>query len=48
MKSKAVLIDKESLLKSKPATFLLGLSSEIAGAYPWFLRLSLFLYRLVQ
>ncbi|HEY0049785.1 MAG TPA: hypothetical protein VGB68_10890 [Pyrinomonadaceae bacterium] len=44
----AARIEKECLLSRKPSTILLTLSSELLVVYPWFLRLSLFLSRLMQ
>ncbi|HLM00512.1 MAG TPA: hypothetical protein VK400_05620 [Pyrinomonadaceae bacterium] len=38
----------ECLFSRKPSTILLSLSSELLAVYPWFLRLSLFLSRLMQ
>gem|GEM_PF-3381958 len=40
--------ERDCLLSQKPSTILLSLSSELLAVYPWFLRLSLFLSRLMQ
>ncbi|MDQ3799579.1 MAG: hypothetical protein M3384_09020 [Acidobacteriota bacterium] len=40
--------ESECIFSRKPSAVLLSLSSGLLAAYPWFLRLSLFLSRLMQ
>ncbi len=48
MRTRDLVLNGEKLWCEKTSGFLLNLSSEVLGVYPWFLRASLILYRLVQ
>ena len=48
MKPQDLTLGSECLGRTRASGLLLNLSSDVLSVYPWFLRLSLILYRLVQ
>ena len=48
MKPQDLTLGPDFIGRRRASRLLLNLSSDVLSVYPWFLRLSLILYRLVQ